>query len=148
MIQANSRSHVHAHTPHNLQKQTQVLEINLRSKEIRKSCAEARQRRRRAEHRPAGGAVDPHARIRVCGCVCEARQPSLSRWLNHDGSDLRSPPPHTTTLPLRMEHHHCFLHSSFCCSLFLTTDSVHTIRREGRFKRRVSKRAEESVDPP
>lgn len=86
------------------------------------------------------------------GYVCAAACVRLASLPSADGSIMTAliydPPPPTTTLPLRMEHHHCFLHSSFCCSLFLTTDSVHTIGREGRFKRRVSKRAEESVDPP
>lgn len=37
--------------------------------------------------------------VYVCVCVFESHWPPLSRWLNHDGSDLRSLPlPHSLYL--------------------------------------------------
>lgn len=65
-----------------------------------------------------------HGDVRVA--QRESHQPPLSRWLNHDGSDLR-PPTHSTSLnatpsPL----------SPLCFSptLLPTAHSVHTIARK------------------
>lgn len=76
----------------------------------------------------------------VCGSACESHQPSLSRWLNHDGSDLR--PPHSLYLS------ECHTITAFFTPFLLHTFSHYRLRphnyKEGMAKGGVLKRTEET----
>lgn len=84
-------------------------------------------------------------RVCVCTCMCVSHWPPLSRWLNHDGSDLRSlplPPTHPTSfLPfsLNTPPSNSFLHSfplslslSLCVCRQGALSHVRTVARERR----------------